>query len=174
MSQGDPAKVHALLEEGLAFFRELDDKDGFASSFLLWGRLALSQDDAAAARSLLEESVRIYRELGHRQNTAESLSLLARVEARLGAHAGAHTLSEESVMLAREVGDRSTIAFTMEGLAGVVLAQGYPRWAARLLSAAESLRVASGTPIPPVERADYERLVATARTQLGKATFAAA
>ncbi len=174
VSQGDPAKVHTLLEEGLACFRELDDKDGFASSFQLLGRLALSQDDAAAARSWLEESARIYRELGHRQNTAESLSLLARVEARLGAHARAHTLSEESVMLAREVGDGSTIAFTMEGLAGMVLAQGYPSWAARLLGSAESLRMAKGTPIPQVERADYERLVATARTLLGQATFTTA
>ncbi len=174
VSQGDPAKVHALLEEGVAFFKELGDKDGFASSCQLRGRLALSQGDAATARSLLEESARIYRELGHRQNTAESLSLLARVEARLGAHARAHTLSEESLALAREVGDRSTIAFTMEGLAGVVLAQGNPKWTARLLSAAESLRMANGTPLPPVERADYERLVATARTQLGQATFATA
>ena len=174
VSQGDPAKVHTLIEEGLAFFRELGDKDGFASSFLLWGRLALSQDDAAAAGSLLEESVQIYKELGHRQNTAESLSLLARVEARLGAHTRAHTLSEESVALAREVGDKLTIAFTMEGLANVVLVQGDPRRAARLLSAAESLRIVNGTPISPVERADYNHLVATARIQLGQAAFATA
>jgi predicted ATPase/DNA-binding CsgD family transcriptional regulator/tRNA A-37 threonylcarbamoyl transferase component Bud32 len=174
VSQGDQTKVHALLEEGLAFFRELGDKDGFASSCQLRGRLALSQGDAAAARSSLEESARIYRELGHRLNTAESLSLLARVEARLGAHARAHAHSEESLALAREVGKGSTIAFTMEGLAGVVLAQGDPSWAARLLSAAESLRMANGTPLPPVERADYERLVATARTLLGQATFATA
>ncbi len=77
-------------------------------------------------------------------------------------------------MLAREVGDGSTIAFTMEGLAGMVLAQGYPSWAARLLGSAESLRMAKGTPIPQVERADYERLVATARTLLGQATFTTA
>ncbi len=172
VSQGDPAKVHALLEEGLAFFRELGDKDGYASSFQVLGRLALIQGDAAVARSSLEESARIYRELGHRQDTAESLSLLARVEALLGDHTRAHTLSEESLALAREVGEGSTIAFTMEGLAGVLLAQENPRWAARLLSAAESLRMANGTPLPPVELADYERLVATARTQLGQATFA--
>jgi DNA-binding CsgD family transcriptional regulator len=44
----------------------------------------------------------------------------------------------------------------------------------RLWGAADALREAMGTPIPPVYRADYERSVAAARAQLGEKAFAAA
>jgi hypothetical protein len=47
-------------------------------------------------------------------------------------------------------------------------------WAAHLWGAAEALCEASGTPIPPVYRPDYERAVAEARTQVGNETFAKA
>jgi hypothetical protein len=46
--------------------------------------------------------------------------------------------------------------------------------AARLFGAAEALRAAIGSPIPPIERAEYERAVAASRTALGEAAFAAA
>ena len=39
---------------------------------------------------------------------------------------------------------------------------------------AEALREAMGTPLPPVYRADYERAVAAARTQLGEKFFVTA
>jgi DNA-binding NarL/FixJ family response regulator len=44
-------------------------------------------------------------------------------------------------------------------------------WAARLWGAAEILREAARTPLPPVEFASYERAVAAARTQLGEHAF---
>jgi predicted ATPase/DNA-binding CsgD family transcriptional regulator len=47
-------------------------------------------------------------------------------------------------------------------------------WAARLWGAAESLREATGVPLPPVYRADYELWVAAARAQSGEQAFAAA
>ena len=56
----------------------------------------------------------------------------------------------------------------------MVAAQGEPAWAARLWGAAESLREAIGTPLPPIERDTYEGSVAAARNHLGEKTFAAA
>ncbi len=47
-------------------------------------------------------------------------------------------------------------------------------WAARLWGAAEALRYMVGSPLPPVFRADYERSVTAARTQLGEKAFTAA
>jgi DNA-binding NarL/FixJ family response regulator len=44
----------------------------------------------------------------------------------------------------------------------------------RLCGAAEALREAGGVPIRPFLRADYERMVAATRTQLGKEAFATA
>jgi hypothetical protein len=62
----------------------------------------------------------------------------------------------------------------LEGLAAVVAVQGELPWAARLWGTAEALRDGMGTPIPPAYRADYERSVAGARSQLGEQAFAAA
>jgi DNA-binding NarL/FixJ family response regulator len=47
-------------------------------------------------------------------------------------------------------------------------------WATRMWGTAEVIREALGVPIPPTERANYERLVETARIYLGKEVFAAA
>ena len=77
-------------------------------------------------------------------------------------------------MAARGVDDKGLVPSCLEGLAGVVAAQGEPTWSAQLWGAAESLREVIGSPIPPVECADYERAVATARTQFGEKAFASA
>src|SRR5258707_15155071 len=66
------------------------------------------------------------------------------------------------------------IAFCLEGLAPGAEANDEFLWAAQLLGKAELLRQAIKVPIPPVERAGYERLVAAIRTTLGKDIFAVA
>ena len=50
--------------------------------------------------------------------------------------------------------------------------QGELVWAAHLWGAAEALREAIGTPIPPVYRLGHERAVVKARAQVGNETFA--
>ena len=66
------------------------------------------------------------------------------------------------------------LAECLEGLAGVVGVRGQPARAALLLGAAEALRNAIGAPVPPADRADYERSVAAVRTQLDATAFGAA
>ena len=106
-----------------------------------------------------------------RNHQAWSLFLLAKVVAAQGDYAMAHTLSKQSLTIAR---DRLNTPSYLEGLAGVVAIQGEPTWAARLWGVAESLRDAMGTPIPPVDRAGYERAITTARDHLGEKAFATA
>jgi DNA-binding CsgD family transcriptional regulator len=87
----------------------------------------------------------------------------------------ARALYEQCLAISKQlVGFKLDIPFYLEGLAAVVAAQGELPWAARLWGAAEALRDGMGMPIPPAFRADYERSVAAARTQLGEQVFAAA
>jgi predicted ATPase/DNA-binding CsgD family transcriptional regulator len=174
VSQSDPATARSLLEEGLALFRELGDKGNIAWSYSLSGRLVLSQGDTTAGRSLLEESIMLSREIGSYWGIAESLAVLAQVEASQGDLAAARTLYEKSLTIAREWNYKDLLPSCLEGLAAVVGVQGEPAWAAQLWGAAEALREAMGTPIPPVYCATYERAVAAARAQFGETTFAAA
>jgi predicted ATPase/class 3 adenylate cyclase len=173
LSQDDPAKVRALLEEGLALCREVGYKEGIAWVLSLLGEVFLQQGDTVKARSLLEESVALIREIVNR-NIGWLLFVLGRVAESLGDYAAARALYEESLAKGKEVGDKLNIAFYLEGLADVVALQGEPAWAAQLWGSTEALREAMGTPIPPVYHADYERAVAAARVKLGEEAFAAA
>ena len=84
----------------------------------------------------------------------------------------AAALLAEGLALQRELGDQHGVAECLEGLAGVVGVRGQPARAALLFGAAEALRDAIGAPVPPVDRADYERSVAAVRAQFDAAAFA--
>ena len=185
LSQDEPAMVHCLLEEGLVLSREMGNKEGIANSFLLLGRVALTQGDAVTAHVWAEQSLILYREIEERlrmrlspapwsyPGIARSLSFLAKVATIQEDYAAAFALYEESLTIAKVADHKWEIAFCLEGLAEVALAEGQPVQAARLCGAAEALRKANGTPIPPVYRADYERMVTDTRKQLGEQAFAA-
>jgi DNA-binding CsgD family transcriptional regulator/tetratricopeptide (TPR) repeat protein len=173
-SQGDPAKVHTLIEEGMALCKEIGHKEGVNWALSLFVEVFLQEGNAVKARLLLEEATALSREIGHRHATAEALFLLGKVLALEGDLAAARTHYEESLARGRETGDDLNIPSYLEGLAVVVADQGESLWAAQLWGKAETLREAMGTPIPPVYRAGYERAVATARAQLDEKAFAAA
>jgi hypothetical protein len=59
-------------------------------------------------------------------------------------------------------------------MAELAVAQGQNEQAARLLGSAEVLRDAIALPLQPPDRAEHDRIVAAARAQLDKSTFAAA
>jgi hypothetical protein len=128
----------------------------------------------ALARSLVEESLVSLREVGDQRDLARALFFSANITAFQGNLAAACAQYEESLKRLMQVGDKQYIAFCLEGLAGLFVAQGEPVRAVRLWGAADALREAMGTLIPPVYRANYERSLAAARAQLGEKAFAAA
>ena len=174
VSQSDQANVPSLLEECLAVSGEIGFKEGIAASCWLSGQVALGQRDLVTARALAEKSVVLYKEMGYRHGTAESLSALGKVLAAQGDYAAAHALYEESLAISAELGEKWVIAMSLVGLGEVVAAQRQLAWAAQLWGAAEALRDAIDVPIPPAERADYERSLSAARVHLGERAFAAA
>jgi len=71
------------------------------------------------------------------------------------------------------------MAMSLEGLAliaaaGESLTRPYAERTARLFGAAEALREAAGAPMPPVDRADFERASDAARAALGEDEYKAA
>jgi len=174
VSQGNQDMIYPLLEQGLSLDREVGDKEGMAVVSLLLGWVALKQGDLATARTRVEEGLTFYREMENREGMAEALVMFGKVEAARGDHAFARTLYEESLALAKEIGDKELIASGLEGLASVVGVQGEPATAARLWGTAEALRETIGAPLYPIERADYDHMVAAVREQLGEEVFVSA
>jgi predicted ATPase/class 3 adenylate cyclase/DNA-binding CsgD family transcriptional regulator len=177
LDEGDAEKAHPLLEESRALLRETGNTyyEGVALGEL--GLVAFHQGKMAVAHALLEEGLTHFQaknELDIRDGKARTLAQLAQVIAFEGDHATARALYEQCLATARKQPFQRLTPFYLEGLAGVVAAQGELLWAARLWGAAEALRDSMGTPIPPAYRADYERAVAAARTHLNEQAFAAA
>jgi hypothetical protein len=79
----------------------------------------------------------------------------------------------QSLALFREFMDKQRFPECLEDIAGLAAAV-QPAGAVRLFGAAEAVRESAGIPLPPVQRAAYERDLAAARAQLDGAIFAAA
>jgi predicted ATPase/DNA-binding CsgD family transcriptional regulator len=164
-AQGEYARACSLFEENVAMHRELGNKEGMS--------FALNQGDIATACMLAEEQAELGRDYADQEYVAEALFLLGKAAAARRDYANAYVQYEESLTLFRGMGYKMQSAYCLEGLARVVSAQGdHPR-AVRFWGAAEALREAIGSPLPPIERADYEQAVTVARGQLGEQIFAA-
>jgi hypothetical protein len=66
------------------------------------------------------------------------------------------------------------IATALTGLAGLSSEEEQPRRAARLLGASEALNSANGSAFDPVDRVEYDRILAATRARLDQESFDAA
>jgi hypothetical protein len=89
-----------------------------------------------------------------------------------------YDFDEESGLLylamQRDLGYKRGIAFTLRVLGHLAHHEGASARAARLMGAAIALREALGIIVVPNDRAEYDRIVESARARLGEATFASA
>ena len=177
LGKSDPAHARALLEEGLALVQETSRRNiTIAYLLIALGQIKLSLGEITPAASLAEEGLGLNKELGDIIGMAWALSVLGDVAIAQQDYGSARARYEESLTLARESTppDPQFLANCLERLAEVVAVQGDPGWAVRLCGAAEAVRDARNYP-PMHDRPDhYERVVATARVQLGEQAFAAA
>ena len=172
LDQGDAARALGPVQEALALTERLGDTYGNMWARCLLGRLAHLQGDLERAAALLEESLAWIQPLGSPGRSA-MLNDLGRVALDRGDTRRAAALFEESLRLSWEPGYEIDVALSLVGMAGVAGALGRPMRAARLLGAAETVRVSTGRPLTPVDRAVFDRYVAAVGAQLGEAAFAA-
>ncbi len=176
--QCDFGRAIAECTAALDQFRELGDVEGTAWSLLSLGTVARYQGDAGRATALLSDSRSLADSIGFREGVAWSLEQLGLLAASQGDPAAAIALLNHSLEIHRALQDRWRTSSVLEDLAAVALAAGGAATgtahAAALLGAAEAIREAIGTVIPPCERAQHEETVSGARAVLGAEAFAAA
>jgi predicted ATPase/class 3 adenylate cyclase len=171
-SQGDLATAMRRYEEAMAIRRDVGDAWGATSTLASLGTVAHRAGDRERARHYYEGALEGFRALGDRRgiaNTLGNLGIATRQEGDFPRAAGVHA---EALEIAAEIGDQVGVAVGLEGVAAVAIAAGEPAGGARLLGAAEALRAALGSKIPPDDLPDYEQATAAARSQLGDAHFA--
>jgi len=170
-AQGDDALTQQFIEECLALVQRMKTKWGIAWGLSILGQVALHHGEYTQARSLLAECLAIHKEVWDQKGIAQATALLAKVAAAQQDYTAARALYKECLELALKVGDRWFIAAHLEGLGETVANQGEDAWAARLWGMAEKLRQEIGAPMPLVACANYERMVAKVRINLGEARF---
>ena len=182
LSQGDLVRAHSLFTESLALYREIGDTRHSANVLADLGRVSGLQGEYAKGRALLEESLEDLRNMGDRRSLIRGLCYQAMLAFGQGDSRGACELYKQCLTILRQLDycPKAYVALCLEGLAGVVGAQGEPAWAARLWGAAELLHETYGLANPfafvliPEEQADHERRRAVVRAQLGEQAFASA
>ena len=125
------------------------------------------------ARSLYNESLARNRARGNRLLVSVELTNLAAVEKRDGNLSQAEANLREAITISREINNSYILAANLITLAAVNMAAGRARQAARLLGHADAIYSATGLVVDPADKADYDQTLASARSELGEAAFAA-
>jgi hypothetical protein len=112
--------------------------------------------------------------MGNRAEIAHSLHGLGRILQSQGDLDAARHHLTESLTIRHGLARRLAISESLEGLAELAIEGGRAVRAARLFGAAEAIREEISAPLPPVQRAAYDRSVAAVRAALHEASFMAA
>jgi predicted ATPase len=173
-SIGDYAGARARYAESLVIKRELAIPRDLATALMGLGNVAENEGDLTASLAYHEECLSLCRQSGDRQRAAWALVNLGNVTFKLGDPERARGYYVESLGIATELGDRFNISGCLDGLSAVALAAGEPAQAARLFSAAMTLRQAAQSGIPPSEQAAHESFLGELRVALGERNLRAA
>jgi len=135
------------------------------------GALAYYENAIEKAEIRLNETVSLARAGQFKPDLARSLLMLGLLKLKQGDIASAANTIHESLGIYYEINHKLGYAIAFEALAAVTLAQGNMEEAVRLFSAASTLRLAMGAPLPPVDRPAYEASLASLREQLGDVEY---
>ncbi|NIM04220.1 MAG: tetratricopeptide repeat protein, partial [Armatimonadetes bacterium] len=167
-------KALALLEESLALFRETGD-EWYTGLNLLWlADTWMREGDYRQAAALFEEALTLFQKQGDRWGIGFALGGSGDVARHQGNYRQATVLHQEALRLHLEEGNKGDIPFSLEALAILAAILGQSERAAQLWGAADALREALHTPLPPSYQDDYAPHVNAAREGISEAAFAAA
>ena len=175
LEQGDYQRAKPLFRAALASSRELGDQRTIGGALHNLAEVARFSGDYEQAKILGMEALAVYREMEDEWQVARMVGWLGMATFyNSDDHEAAAEFLREGLALNREVGSWEYVAYCLEGFAGLAGAKGEGVRAARLFGAAERLREDIAAPLPPVDRAGYERSIVTARAQLDGAAWEAA
>jgi tetratricopeptide (TPR) repeat protein len=172
LSQGDLAAARSCLQAASDLLAASENKWLQTLVCYFQGLLAHCEGDAVVAMTLLEETAALAREGQYKPDLARSIVTLARVKRTLGQLLPATELVMEGLDLFRAPGHKLGVAHAIEELGALSVAQGDGAQAAMLFSTADALREGMAAPLPPVDRAAYDSVVAACRARLGETAFA--
>jgi tetratricopeptide (TPR) repeat protein len=171
--QGQYERSVELAQQALDLARRMHNRRGMALALDGVGAALAKLRRLPEAWSALIEGLTLYRELGNQSGQAMMLADLAMVVEAQADHTRAAELYREGLALAYQVGDRRRIAFCLEGLSQTTV-QIDPERVVCWLGAAAELRNTINSPLPAIEKAFNDEVLAQLHKRLSPEIFEAA
>lgn len=161
------------IELALRLNREIGSQNNIAWALGAFGLLQYYNASPNEARAALDESISIFEQIPNAEKTDHALACLTRGDlARLdGDLDSARGFYLKSLTLIEAL---PLLPYPVEGFAKLNILHAQADRAARLFGAANKMRERMEIPIPPVERADYEKHLTLTKRAMGKKEFASA
>ena len=172
LSQGHLEAAWQIHEESLTRATVSGVELDIATATLNLGMVARNVGDLPQAQSFLEKALAMHQASGSALGIAIAESCLGSLVLSRGDNAAAEALLLNAFRYFAGLSDWANVARILEGLAEVTV-NGAADRSTRLLGAAAAMRERVGRPRNRAEQPRYEQVVKTARTALGRATFAA-
>ena len=172
LSQGDLKGARSLYEQVANITEALGDKLDKSRARQSLANIAFVEGDYATAQGLYEKSLARFREIHSKVDVASSLLNLGNIEWVCGNLDVARDFYGKSLRIRYELGNPHDIAASLERIAALATEHGQFARAARLFAAAAQMREATGAPLEPIARADYERDMAAIKAKLSGEKFA--
>ncbi len=170
--QGAHAEARTHLEESLALRQERGDRHGAGYSLSALALARLLEGEIDAAMALAEDGLALLRESGDRAQQAIDLAFLAHGAIWREHRERAVELLVESLTLYKAMGARRFLPWVFEGTARIMAGRAELTSAVRFYSAMANEAQATGFSWVPLNRPACEETMATAKRELGSATFA--
>lgn len=165
--QGRLEDAIACTEQGLAIYSELGEVRGEAMALHNLGTLESSRNQGDHGRARYEAALARFRQIGDVTTEALCLSALAVSLVRLGEGETARQRLIECVSSLEGMAAPREAVFALEATMEWLFARDRAAEAARLGGVAERARKALELPHSPIEKADYERLLARMTERVG-------
>lgn len=171
--RGELLAARRFYEEALPIRRELGEPVDVAVSLACLGHIARDLREYGAARALYDESLELAVHQGHPAEITAAQHDLGRLAHEQGHDDEAAAWYAEALPVALQLNHPRRMAYLLEGFA-MLAASRQPERALRLAGAATALRQASGSMLPPSDRAALDRHLEPARRSLGDGRIEAA
>jgi tetratricopeptide (TPR) repeat protein len=173
LATGDLSSARQRLAAGLSAGDTAMNRSIRAHALYCQGLLAYREGDLDGAAALLDGSTSVFREIQAEVGLGYALVALGRALRAQGRAGSAEALVREGLSLLQQRQHKLGVATALEALAGLV-ADAHGEQAAMLFGMADAIRQAIGAPLPPIDRAAYDRDVASVSAQLDEIAFAQA
>jgi predicted ATPase/DNA-binding CsgD family transcriptional regulator len=159
----------APCNEGLAYFRKVNDKHGISEALNALGELSFSIGDYASAKNYYEECLQISEETGERLRVAIQYSNLSITAYHQNQPPDdIEKLAIKAIRVFQEVDSANGILGTFPKLATAAILSGNPERAARLLGACQKLLEEIGSRFQNDGQSDFDHLIVEIKRSLGE------